>query len=154
MIVSFLAIVVGLPFSANIPDAQSPASQQENPVLADLPCGPRNTHYSSNREPLRAIPLTKLPAGSIHPAGWLRKQLRLQADGFLGHLEEISKFLRKPGNAWLSPTGEGHSGWEEVPYWLKGYVGMAIALDDEKMLAEARFWIDGILSSQREDGYF
>ena len=25
------------------------------------------------------------------------------------------------GNAWTDRSGQGHSGWEEMPYWLKGY---------------------------------
>ncbi len=61
----------------------------------------RNDHYISNRPPLVAGPLVKLPAGAIRPQGWLRKQLKLQAEGFHGHLGEISRFLEKEGNAWL-----------------------------------------------------
>jgi hypothetical protein len=83
-----------------------------------------------------ATPYTKLPAGSIEPRGWLRKQLELQAAGFHGRLTEISPFLRRDGNAWLAKDGQGERGWEEVPYWLKGYIGCAFALNDPKMIAE------------------
>src|SRR5688572_13098657 len=78
-------------------------------------------HYVGNREPLAASPLIKLPIGAIEPRGWLRKQLELQAAGFHGHLTEISRFLDKKNNAWLDAKGKGASGWEEVPYWLKGF---------------------------------
>ncbi|MGB2824733.1 MAG: beta-L-arabinofuranosidase domain-containing protein, partial [Phycisphaerae bacterium] len=114
----------------------------------------KNDHYVSNREPLAPSPFMKLPIGAIQPRGWLREQLRLEADGFVGHLTEISRFLKKEGNAWLSPAGEGHSGWEEVPYWLKGFGDVGYVLGDERIIAEARTWIEAAIASQREDGYF
>jgi hypothetical protein len=50
-----------------------------------------NDFYVSNRAPLMPSPLIKLPVGAIKPAGWVRRQLELQADGFHGHLTEISR---------------------------------------------------------------
>ncbi len=113
-----------------------------------------NDFYVGNREPLLASPLVKLPIGTIQPEGWVRRQLELQADGFVGHLTEISRFLKKDGNAWLSPEGEGHSPWEEVPYWLKGFGDTGYVLGDERIINESRIWIDATIASQREDGYF
>ena len=69
--------------------------------------GRKNSFYVGNREPLLQSPLIKLPIGSIKPRGWLRKQLELQADGFFGHLPELSRFLVKENNPWLSPEGKG-----------------------------------------------
>ncbi len=114
----------------------------------------RNDHYVGNRAPLQPSSLIKLPVGSIEPTGWLRKNLRLQADGFHGHLTEISGFLKKAGNAWLSVSGEGNHGWEEVPYWLKGYSNCAYVLGDERMIAESKLWIEAVFKSQQEDGWF
>lgn len=111
-------------------------------------------HYVMNRPPLKPSALVPLSVGSIKPQGWLRHQLRLQADGFHGHLTQISRFLKKDGNAWLSRTGDGDHGWEEVPYWLKGFLKCALVLDDQKMLDEARIWIEGALANQKEDGWF
>jgi hypothetical protein len=116
--------------------------------------GTTNGYYVSNREPLQPNPLIKLPIRAIQPRGWLRKQLELQAAGFHGHLGEISGFLQKEGNAWLNPEGRGSHGWEEPPYWLKGYANVAYLLGDEKMLAEAKIWIEGALGSQKSDGWF
>ncbi len=116
--------------------------------------GRRNSYYVGNREPLLQSPLVKLPIGSIEPQGWLRKQLELQADGFFGHLTELSRFLVKENNPWLSPKGEGEKFWEEVPYWLKGFGDLAYVLGDRKMIDEAREWINGVIASQREDGWF
>jgi len=57
-------------------------------------------------------------------------------------------------SAWLSKTGKGKYGWEELPYWLRGYLELAWILDDAKMKTEAQFWIEGVLASQRPDGDF
>lgn len=113
----------------------------------------KNPNYVANREPLTANPLIKLPIRSVEPRGWIRKQLELEAQGFTGHLGEISKFLAKKGNSWLEPAGGDH-GWEEVPYWLKGYINLAFLLRDEAMIAESKTWIDAAIRSQLEDGWF
>ncbi len=113
-----------------------------------------NSNYVANRAPLVPNPVIKLPIGSIRPEGWLRRQLELQAAGFHGHLGKISAFLQKNGNAWLSPDGRGECGWEEVPYWLKGYSNAAYLLGDQKMIEETRVWIEGALKSRKPDGWF
>ena len=95
---------------------------------------PRNRHYAGNREPLLPSPLVKLPVCAVQPKGWLCKQLELQAAGFHGHLGEISTFLRKHKNAWLSADGQGERGWEEVPYWLKGFGDCAYLLNNEEQI--------------------
>ncbi len=46
----------------------------------------KNDFYVGNRPPLLPSPLIKLPIGAVEPAGWVRRQLELQADGFHGHL--------------------------------------------------------------------
>ncbi len=101
---------------------------------------------------LHPLNLTLLPAGSIKPQGWLLRQLELQRDGLNGHLGEISDWLDKSDNAWLGEGG--NRGWEEVPYWLRGYSALAYILDNDDMLRETRFWIDAALNSQRPDGFF
>lgn len=111
-----------------------------------------NAYYVSNKAPLQPQQFIKLPAGTIQPEGWLKQQLELQKDGLNGHLGEISAWLQKKDNAWLKTGGQW--GWEEVPYWLRGYANLAYIVEDEKMLNEAKFWIENILKSQREDGNF
>jgi DUF1680 family protein len=96
----------------------------------------------------------KLPIGSITPNGWLRHQLELEAEGMIGHLEEISKWCKFDENAWANPEGQGHSGWEELPYWLKGYGDLGYVLKDPTIIAHARKWIDAVLASQEADGWF
>lgn len=117
-----------------------------------IPTEEINSNYVSNKKPLVPQQFIKLPSGSIKPGGWLLTQLQLQKDGLNGHLGEISAWLQKEDNAWL--TAGGKWGWEEVPYWLRGYAGLAYLMEDEKMLDEAKLWIEAILKSQREDGNF
>jgi hypothetical protein len=119
----------------------------------DVTAGP-NLHYAGNREPLVASPLIKLPAGSVKAQGWLRKQLEMEGEGMVGHLSEISTYCNPKGNAWRSTAGEGSNGWEELPYWFRGFTALAYALDDPKLIAEAKEWIEPIIASQREDGFF
>jgi len=116
--------------------------------------GSTNLFYTGNRPPLEPCPFIKLPIGSIKPEGWLRKELELQAEGFHGHLEEISQYLQKKNNAWLDPQGKGDHGWEEVPYWLKGYSNCGYVLNNAKMIRKAEMWIHAVLKNQRDDGWF
>ncbi len=111
-----------------------------------------NTSYVQNRKPLFPQNFIKLPVGSVKPKGWILRFLELQRDGLNGHLGEISAWLDKENNAWLG-TGTDY-GWEEVPYWLKGYGNMAYILDDNKMIDETKTWLEAVFESQREDGYF
>ena len=60
----------------------------------------------------------------------------------------------KKDNAWLDKEGKGKYGWEELPYWLKGYADIGYVLNDPKMITEARFWIEAVLNNQRPDGDF
>src|SRR5881397_710465 len=110
--------------------------------------------YRANRPPLLPSPFIKLPIGSIRPKGWLRHQLVLEANGMTGHLPELSKWCKFEGNAWASPQGEGQFGWEELPYWLKGYGDLGYVLRDQTLIREARPWVDAVLSSQEKEGWF
>jgi hypothetical protein len=123
-------------------------------VTGHLEAKGRNNHYSGNRAPLLASPLTKLPVGAIKPDGWLRRQLELMRDGFTGHLAEISKWCNFEKSAWVSPEGIGENGWEELPYWLKGFISLGYVLEDKRIIAEANRWIEGVFSSQEAGGSF
>lgn len=121
-------------------------------VVDRIPTEEKNVNYVSNRAPMMPQQFIKLPTGSIKPDGWLLTQLQLQKDGLNGHLGEISAWLQKEDNAWLKAGGKW--GWEEVPYWLRGYAGVAYLFEDKAMLDEAKIWIESILKSQRENGNF
>ncbi|MEQ1823471.1 MAG: beta-L-arabinofuranosidase domain-containing protein [Fimbriimonadaceae bacterium] len=108
----------------------------------------------SQTTPLAPSPFQKLPAGAVQGRGWLLMQLKLQRDGFAGKLSGISGFLNERDNAWLGNSANPRAGWEELPYWLKGQVSLAYVLNDQKLKDECQVWIEGILASQKEDGWF
>lgn len=118
------------------------AQTTESVQVVERPIAGTPTNYLGNKAPLQSGRLIKLPFGTIHPRGWLRKYMELQRDGLNGQLGSISAWLDKNNNQWLS--GSGSHGWEEVPYWLKGYASLAYMLDDENMLAETKYWIDAV----------
>lgn len=128
------------------------ASQIEVTVVDRPSVATRNSYYISNKEPLLPDHFIKLPVGHIKPKGWLNVYLERQRDGLTGHLGEISAWLDKKNNAWLNKGGD--AGWEEVPYWLKGYGNLAYILNDPKMIAETKIWIEAALKNQQPDGYF
>jgi hypothetical protein len=107
-----------------------------------------------NRAPLEPLRLIKLPMSAIRPSGWLLKYLELQRDGLTGQLGSISAWLDKKNNAWYSGNGKGDHGWEEVPYWLKGYGDLGYLLDDTAIIAETKRWLEKVFESQQPDGYF
>ena len=135
-----------------IAGACSSGISKDAQVVDRIPTEEKNVNYVSNRAPMMPQQFIKLPTGSIKPDGWLLTQLQLQKDGLNGHLGEISVWLQKEDNAWLKAGGKW--GWEEVPYWLRGYAGVAYLFEDKAMLDEAKIWIESILKSQRENGNF
>jgi DUF1680 family protein len=97
---------------------------------------------------LHAKALRPFPLGSLRPAGWLRRQLQLQADGMAGHLDEFWPDVAN--SAWFGGAAEG---WERAPYWLDGLIPLAAVLGDERLLAKARRRVDHIVSGQDADGW-
>lgn len=90
-----------------------------------------------------------LPLGQVRPAGWLFGQLRIQADGLSGHLDEFWPDIAD--SAWIGGEADG---WERGPYWLDGMVPLAFLLDDDRLKAKVHRWVDDILAHQRPDGWF
>src|SRR6185437_15977637 len=52
---------------------------------------------------------------------------------------------------WITPS---LTGWEEVPYWLRGYGDLAYVTGDATALSTIQQWINGILATQASDGFF
>ncbi len=113
-----------------------------------------NNHYVGNQPPLAPLAFIKLPVSSIKPNGWLKEYLIRQKNGLTGNLGKISAWLQKEDNAWLSDKGEGKWGWEELPYWLKGYANIGYILRDKDIIKESSEWLEGVINSQRSDGNF
>ena len=108
--------------------------------------------YAPNRAPLAPTAFTKLPPGCVTPKGWIRQQLLLQAEGLCGRMPEVSDYLKYEGNGWVDANST--VGWEEVPYWLRGFGDLGYVLGDKRIIALATKWMTGILTSQSPDGWF
>jgi hypothetical protein len=90
-----------------------------------------------------------LPIGAIRPAGWLARQLRIQADGLSGHLDRFWPDIAQ--SQWFGGTAEG---WERAPYWLDGVIPLAWLLDDAALKKRIAGYVDYIVSHQRADGWY
>lgn len=106
------------------------------------------SHVYKNRSPLASAAFYPLPLTSIQPKGWLKRQLRIQADGLSGHLDEVWSDVG-PNSAWLGGTGEA---WERGPYFLDGLVPLAYLLDDPTLKTKVEKWVNWTLSHPGEDG--
>ena len=108
------------------------------------------TPMPQNREPLQPAAFLALPLGAVKPRGWLRDQLRVQANGLSGHLDEFWEDVG-PRNGWRGGDGEA---WERGPYYLDGLLPLAHLLEDERLLQKTVPWIEWTLNSSDERGYF
>ncbi|MFD6922639.1 beta-L-arabinofuranosidase domain-containing protein [Streptomyces sp. NPDC059944] len=128
------ASALGVPFAGTAAAAAAPAGS------------PRLRAETQKPDAFR-----KLPPGSVTARGWLAGQLRLQLGGLCGRYESFSHFLDFSTTGWVHPE---HDSWEELPYWLRGYIPLAIATGDAHALTRSREWVDAILATQQSDGFF
>src|SRR5581483_341107 len=89
-----------------------------------------------------------LALGSVRPRGWLLDELKRQASGITGHLDEFWPDVAQSG--WIGGRAEG---WERAPYWLDGVVPLAYLTDDPRLKKKVSRWMDYILRHQRPDGW-
>ena len=93
--------------------------------------------------------LRPLSLGSIRPRGWLARQLRIQADGLTGHLDEFWPDVAQ--SQWFGGSAEG---WERAPYWLDGAIPLAWTLGDTALQEKVSTHIGQIVERQRPDGWY
>jgi hypothetical protein len=100
---------------------------------------------------MKLHPLAYIPMrlGEIQPAGWLAKQLRLQADGLSGNLDTFWPDIKD--SQWFGGDSES---WERAPYWLDGLIPLAYVLNDSQLIAKVSHYMDYILMHQHDDGWF
>ncbi|MGB8492434.1 MAG: beta-L-arabinofuranosidase domain-containing protein [Bacteroidales bacterium] len=108
-----------------------------------------NISYNGNPAPLRQNAYIKLPLGSVRAAGWLKSQLEAQAGGLTGNLDDFWPDL--VNSSWKGGRGEA---WERGPYYLDGLIPLAYILDDQKLIAKVKTWIEPILASQTDSGWY
>ena len=118
-------------------------------VLSGCSNKKENVNYPGNPEPLIQNAFIKLPLGSIKPEGWLKSQLRAQAEGLTGNIDDFWPDL--VNSSWRGGNGEA---WERGPYYLDGLVPLAYLLDDEKLIRKVKVWIEPILASSSDTGWY
>ncbi len=102
----------------------------------------------TNQSVLKPLAYQPLPVGSIKPKGWLLHQLKVQAQGLSGHLDEFWPDIAQSG--WIGGKAEG---WERGPYWLDGVVPLAVLTDDSGLKKKVKYWFNYILEHQASDGW-
>ncbi|MEN8204075.1 MAG: beta-L-arabinofuranosidase domain-containing protein [Bacteroidota bacterium] len=107
--------------------------------------------YTFNRSPLVRNPYAELPLGSVRAEGWLLEMLERQKDGLTGRLDELYPLVMGDDNGWLGGDGDQ---WERGPYWIHGLITLAYTLNDRELIEKTTPWIEWILDSQQENGYF
>ncbi len=107
--------------------------------------------YAPERAPLQPSPFQKLPPGAVRAGGWLKIQLDNEAEGLTGRMTETSHFLDIHNTGWTDPA---KGGFEEVGYWLRGFVDLAFVTGNKRLIGISKQWVDGILATQSGDGYF
>ena len=98
---------------------------------------------------LAARAFAPLPLGAIRPEGWLLRQLRIQASGLTGHLDEFWPDIAE--SQWFGGKAEG---WERAPYWLDGAIPLAWLLDDGALKARITKHVAYVIDHQRDDGWY
>jgi hypothetical protein len=115
--------------SSSSPTSKSRRRFLQKSGLASLACAlpaqqlfslaePNSPATIKDRAPLAPGAFHALPLGSVRPAGWLHKQLEIQAKGLSGHLDETWADVG-PNSGWLGGSGES---WERGPYYLDGLI--------------------------------
>ena len=89
-----------------------------------------------------------LALGDIVPAGWLLRQLRIQADGMGGHLDEFWPDVGS-NSGWLGGAGES---WERGPYFVDGLLPLAWQLNDKRLKEKALRFVNWTLEHQQANG--
>ncbi|AXC11283.1 Putative glycosyl hydrolase (DUF1680) [Acidisarcina polymorpha] len=108
----------------------------------------RPSQVFKNRSPMAPNAFYLLPLGSVRPKGWLLNQLRIQAHGLSGHLDETWADVGN-NSGWLGGTGDS---WERGPYYLDGLLPLAYLLDDDRLKAKAQRYVEWTLTHQAADG--
>ena len=114
-----------------------------------LGASPPRKSPSRMQSELREPALRPLPLGSIRPRGWLARQLRIQADGLSGHLDEFWPDIGS--SRWFGGDAEG---WERAPYWLDGVIPLAWILGDTSLQEKVAGYVGTIVRNQRSDGWY
>lgn len=112
---------------------------------------PSTPATATTKAALQPPAFRRLPPGAVRPDGWLATQLDRQRTGLAGRYPEVSDFLQFDRTGWVHPELDG---WEELPYWLRGYGDLGYVTGDPTVLATTERWIEAVLATAAPDGFF
>lgn len=92
----------------------------------------------------------KISLDKINISGIHLDLLQAQAKGLSGHIGEVFPDLSE-NSAWLGGDGEA---WERGPYYIDGLIPLAYLVKDEELINQANHWLDSIIKSQDDSGFF
>lgn len=96
--------------------------------------------------------LHPLVPGAVQPEGWLRAYMERQAAELGSQLPHVSWPFT--ADYWAGEEeAESWWPWEQKAYWLDGATRLAVVLQDERLMAQARASIDYTLTHAAENGY-
>ncbi|KAL2206771.1 hypothetical protein CC79DRAFT_1370172 [Sarocladium strictum] len=104
-----------------------------------------------HHDSLYSFKYNSLPLGAIKPQGWLHDQISLSAEGLGGHLFDFYRYVNQ--SLWLGGEYEYSELKEAGPYWFNYIVPLAWTLDDNRLKAQAKAFLDYNLDNQAEDGW-
>ena len=103
--------------------------------------------------------LRMLRPGSVTARGWIKDQLIRSKEGMGGHLSELEPNMiatpyidNRSNEQWGAEIKAGWGAEISGNYWY-GLIQLAFALDDDELKSKAKYWAEGALANQREDGY-
>jgi hypothetical protein len=94
---------------------------------------------------------TAFPLGSIEATGWLHDQLTVSANALPGQLFSFYRYVAD--STWLGGSYEYSELNEAAPYWFNYIVPLAWTLDDSRLKAQAKTFLDYVLDHQADDGW-
>ena len=107
--------------------------------------------YPPNGSGLTPSAFLRLPPDAVKPSGWLSTQLQNQLAGLNGQMTYVSHFLQPSTCGWITPS---QYGWEEAPYWLRGYANLGYVTGDQTTISAAAQWLTRIMATQQSSGFF
>ena len=107
------------------------------------------TTYLANRAPLRPAAFLRLPPGAIkaarlarHPTGQAGRRAQRPVPGQVALPGVRRHRVDQPGPRRLGGT----------PYWLRGYGDLGYVTGDQRVIADAQRWVDGVLGTGKRTG--
>lgn len=97
-----------------------------------------------------------LPAGSMRARGWMAEQLRREADGFVGRLDELCTEVGSDAFGNRVAIGDSGTSWwngESEGNWADALMRLAAAVDHDGVERKASAYVEHLLATQADDGY-